>query len=116
MFFVLSGIAFGILIGIFSKFGIYIDPKHSVYMLLLILAIANSIFTIVTKKNIEDFKISYCFIYIFIDIIIAVGIGFISDKIGLPLYLAVIFAFGNNIYKNLSLLVVSFVNFRKKLE
>ncbi len=116
MLFVLSGIVFGILIGMLPNFGIYIDSKHSIYMLLLILAIINSIFTIVSKKNIEDFKISYCFIYIFIDIIIAVGIGFISDKLGLPLYLAVIFAFGNNIYKNLSLLVVSLVNFKRKAE
>jgi small basic protein len=113
MLFILSGIVVGILIGYLSKFGIYIDSKYSIYMLLLILAIVNSIFTLITKKNIDNFKISYCFIYIFIDIIIAVGIGFLSDKLGLPLYLAAIFAFGNNIYKNLSLLVVSLVQFKK---
>lgn len=116
MIFVLSGLILGVLIGYLSNFGIFIDSKYSIYMLLFILAIMNSIITIITKKNLEDFKISYCFIYIFIDIIIAVGIGFISEKLGLPLYLAVIFAFGNNIYKNLSQIVVSFVNFNKKEE
>lgn len=113
MLFILSGIVIGVLIGSLSRFGIYIDSKYSIYMLLLILAVTNSIFTLITKKNIDNFKISYCFIYIFIDIIIAVGIGFLSDKLGLPLYLAAIFAFGNNIYKNLSLLVVSLVRFNK---
>lgn len=114
MLFVLLGIIVGVLIGTLSKFGLYIDSTYSIYMLLLILAIINSIFTLITKKNIENFKISYCFIYIFIDIIIAVGIGFLSDKLGLPLYLAAIFAFGNNIYKNLSLLVVSLVSLKRK--
>ena len=114
MLFILLGIIVGVLIGIFSKFGIYIDSSYSIYMLLLILAIINSIFTLIIKKNIENFKISYCFIYVFIDIIIAVGIGFLSDKIGLPLYLAAIFAFGNNIYKNLSSLVVSLVNYKRE--
>lgn len=114
MLFILLGIVVGVLIGTLSKFGLYIDSSYSIYMLLLVLAIMNSIFTLITKKNIENFKISYCFIYIFIDIIIAVGIGFLSDKLGLPLYLAAIFAFGNNIYKNCSLLVVSLVNFRRK--
>ncbi len=113
MLYVLLGIVTGVVIGSLSKFGVYIDSKHSIYMLLLILAIINSIFTLIAKKNIENFKISYCFIYIFIDIIIAVGIGFLSDKLGLPLYLAAIFAFGNNIYKNLSLLVASLVHFKK---
>lgn len=114
MLYVLLGIVAGVVIGTSSKLGVYIDSKHSIYMLLLILAIVNSIFTLMAKKNIENFKISYCFIYIFIDIIIAVGIGFLSDKLGLPLYLAAIFAFGNNIYKNLSLLVVSLVSFKRK--
>lgn len=116
MLFILLGIICGALIGFFTKFGMFIDSKHSIYMLLFILAIINSIFTILSKKNMEDFKISYCFIYVFIDIIIAVGIGFISDKLGLPLYLAVIFAFGNNIYKNLSSLVVSSVKTISKKE
>ncbi len=107
MIFALIGIACGILLGYFTKFGNNLDPQYSVYMLLFILAISNSIFTILSKKNMDEFKIKYCFIYVFVDIIVAVVIGFVSEKLGLPLYLAVIFAFGNNIYKNLSLIITS---------
>ena len=109
MLFALLGVACGILLGYFTNFGANIDPQYSIYILLVILAMVNSIFTILSKKNIDEFKIKYCFIYVFVDIIVAIVTGFISEKLGLPLYLAVIFAFGNNIYKNLSLIINSLI-------
>jgi len=105
MLFALIGVACGVLLGYFTKFGLNIDPQYSIYIFLVILAMVNSIFTILSKKNIEEFKIKYCFIYVFVDIIVAIATGYVSEKLGLPLYLAIIFAFGNNIYKNLSLIM-----------
>ncbi len=105
MLFALIGVACGVLLGYFTKFGLNIDPQYSIYIFLIILAMVNSIFTILSKKNIEEFKIKYCFIYVFVDIIVAIATGYVSEKLGLPLYLAIIFAFGNNIYKNLSLIM-----------
>ena len=110
MLFALLGVTCGILLGYFTKIGFNIDPQYSIYIFLVILAMVNSIFTIFSKKNMEDFKIKYCFIYVFVDIIVAILAGFISKKLGLPLYLAIIFAFGNNIYKNISLLINSLIN------
>ncbi len=107
MLFALIGVACGVLLGYFTKFGLNIDPQYSIYIFLVILAMVNSIFTILSKKNIEEFKIKYCFIYVFVDIIVAIATGYVSEKLGLPLYLAIIFAFGNNIYKNLSLIMSS---------
>ena len=110
MLFVLLGLVSGIFIGYLTKFGFKIDPQNSIYILLVILALINSIFTILYKKNIEEFKIKYCFMYVFVDIIISILVGFISEKLGLPLYLAIIFAFGNNIHKNLNLMINSFTS------
>ena len=107
MLFALIGVACGILLGYYTKYGVNIDPQYSIYIFLVILAMVNSIFTILSKKNMDDFKIKYCFIYVFVDIIVALATGFVSEKLGLPLYLAIIFAFGNNIYKNLSLIISS---------
>lgn len=109
MLFALLGVTCGILLGYFTKIGFNISPQYSIYILLVILAMVNSIFTILSKKNMEEFKIKYCFIYVFVDIIVAILAGFISEKLGLPLYLAIIFAFGNNIYKNLSLIINSLI-------
>jgi len=66
MLFALIGVACGVLLGYFTKFGLNIDPQYSIYIFLVILAMVNSIFTILSKKNIEEFKIKYCFIYLLI--------------------------------------------------
>ena len=109
MLYAILGLICGATLGYFTQFGIKIDNQYSIYFLLIILAMINSVFTILTKKNIDEFKIKYCFIYVFIDIILSIAIGFVSEKIGLPLYLALIFAFGNNIYKNLSIIINSLI-------
>lgn len=98
---IISGLVVGFLINMFYT----IDPLYSVYMYLLILALINSILTLSIKKNTEDFKIKYCFIYIFVDIIISIVVGIIGERLSLPLYLLVVFAFGNNIYKNINKLI-----------
>ena len=110
MIFALLGVVCGVLLGYITKSGFDIGPQYSIYIFLVILALVNSIFTILYKKNMDEFKIKYCFIYVFVDIIVAILVGFISEKLGLPLYLAIIFAFGNNIYKNLSLMINSLTN------
>ena len=110
MIYALLGVVCGILLGYFTNNGLVINPQYSVYLFLVILAMVNSIFTILSKKNIEEFKIKYCFIYIFVDIIVALALGFISEKLGLPLYLALVFAFGNNIYKNLIVIINSSIS------
>ena len=110
MLFALLGLVSGLLIGYLTKFGFNIDPQYSIYIFLVILALVNSLFTILYKKNIEEFKIKYCFMYVFVDIIISILVGFISEKLGIPLYLAIVFAFGNNIYKNINLIINSLTN------
>ena len=107
MVYAFLGIAIGIILGFFTNNMFQISPQYSIYLLLVILAVTNSSFTIISKKNMAEFKIKYCFMYIFIDIIVALVLGFISDKLGLPLYLALVFAFGNNIYKNIQFIINS---------
>jgi small basic protein len=39
------------------------------------------------------------------DLVYALLLGFVGEQLGLPIYLAAVFAFGNNIYKKLRNLV-----------
>jgi small basic protein len=43
--------------------------------------------------------------YLFTDLIYALFLGYVGEQLGLPIYLAAVFAFGNNIYKKLRILV-----------
>ncbi|QSX06156.1 DUF1290 domain-containing protein [Sedimentibacter sp. zth1] len=109
MLYVITGGLSGLVLGLSVHNIFFFDPIYSIYIYLLILAIINSLVTIISKKNMEDFQIKHCFIYVFVDIIIALILGFLGEYLGLPLYLVAIFAFGNNIYKNLYLHINNFI-------
>ena len=109
MIYALIGVVCGIVIGLITGNNFLFSIKYSTYIYLTIIALVNSIFTILAKKNMEEFKIRYCFIYIFVDIIVAIVTGFIGEHLGFPLYLALVFAFGNNVYKNLCLIINSLI-------
>jgi len=39
------------------------------------------------------------------DLLFALFLGFVGEQLGLPIYLAAVFAFGNNIYKKIKVIV-----------
>lgn len=103
----------GVLIGIIAGFNVNIvyDTTYTIYVSLVILAIINTIFTIFAESLKEEIiKSKRVIILLFSDIIIALILGFIGEQLGLPLYLAAIFAFGNNIYNNIKKSIYDFLD------
>lgn len=99
MLYVIAGLAIGILAGL--KLNIGYNPAYAVYISLLTLAIINTIINMACDNFKKEMNILKSGLLLSSDLIFALLLGFIGDKLGLPIYLAAVFAFGNNIYKNI---------------
>lgn len=107
------GCVCGIVVGMLLSNYYTIDPIYSVYVYLIILSLANTMISIITKSKNRQLKLLSCCLYVFIDLIIAFVLAFISEKLGLPLYLVAVFAFGNSIYKNLYFYINNIIKKKK---
>lgn len=92
----------GLIIGIII--GIYLPPfypsAYSLYISIGILAALDSVFGAIRANMEEKFDV-IIFITGFIgNAILAAGIAFIGDKLGIPLYYATIFVFGGRLFQN----------------
>lgn len=96
------GLIFGILIGLFVPF--YIPSQYSNYVAVAILASMDSVFggivaTLQTKFNMKIFLSGF-----FGNALLAALLAYIGDKLGIPLYLAAVFAFGNRLFLNFAII------------
>lgn len=107
MIYVILGILVGVIVGL--KTDIYFSPLYAVYLSMLILAIVNTIFKILANTGKKEVNFKTSMIYLMTDVVIALILGFVGEQLGLPLYLAAIFAFGNNIYTNVNLIINSYI-------
>jgi small basic protein len=98
LLYIIAGVALGIIAGL--KLNVGYNPEYTVYISLSILAMVNTIFTILCKNIKGEIKIIKSAIYLASDLIFALFLGYLGEQLGLPIYLAAVFAFGNNIYKN----------------
>jgi len=103
MIYVAAGIILGIIAGLNLNF-VY-DPNYIVYISLTILAILNTIINLLHDNETSDLTIPRSLAYLLTDLVFALLLGFVGEQLGLPIYLAAVFAFGNNIYKKLKDLV-----------
>lgn len=107
MVYVIVGILLGIIVGI--KTNVTYNPVYTIYVSLIVLAIINTIFNILAENSKQEMSNKNCLIILCGDILIALLLGFIGEQLGLPLYLAAIFAFGNNIYMNLKTILHNYL-------
>lgn len=103
MLYVISGIILGIIAGL--KLNVGYNPEYTVYISLSILAMINTIFNILCENLKSEIKIKKSTLLLAMDLIFALFLGFLGEQLGLPIYLAAVFAFGNNIYKNMRILI-----------
>ncbi len=103
MIYVAAGLILGIIAGLNLNF-VY-NPAYIVYISLAILAILNTIINMLHDSKTTDLTIAKSSVYLLTDLLFALFLGFVGEQLGLPIYLAAVFAFGNNIYKKLRLLV-----------
>ena len=101
MIYVAAGLILGIVAGL--NLNIVYNPDYIVYISLTILAILNTIFNMLHENKAGELTIAKSIAFLLTDLLFALFLGFVGEQLGLPIYLAAVFAFGNNIYKKLSL-------------
>jgi small basic protein len=97
------GMIIGILIGVFI-IPINVPQQYSIYLAVAILASLDSVFggfsaTVRGKFDMKIFVSGF-----FGNAILAAILAYIGDQMGLQLYLAAIFAFGNRIFINFAII------------
>jgi len=103
LLYVIAGIVIGIIAGL--KLNIGYNPEYIVYISLSILAIINTIFNILCENLKGEMKTIKSILFLVSDLVFALFLGYIGEQLGLPIYLAAVFAFGNNIYKNMKIML-----------
>ncbi|MDQ2085913.1 small basic family protein [Herbivorax sp. ANBcel31] len=94
----LLGLIIGIILGIFIPFDI--PPEYSSYVAVAILAALDSVFGGIYSSLRGSFKMKIFLTGFFGNAILAAGLAYIGDKLGIQLHLAAVFAFGNRLFLN----------------
>jgi len=102
MIFAIIGILLGVVLGILVP--ITYPPGYSLYISVAILAALDSVFGAFRAALEEKFDIEIFVSGFFGNTILAVGLAYIGDKLGVPLYYAAIFAFGGRLFQNLAVI------------
>jgi len=97
---------FGLIIGLVLGLIIPINfsPEYSSYIAIAILASLDSIFggvTAILKKNFNNLIFITGF---FGNAIIAAGLAYLGDKLGIPIYIAAVVTFGGRLLQNFAII------------
>lgn len=98
MFVALIGLLLGILLGLYLP--ITYPAAFSLYVSVAILAALDSVFGALRANMENKFNTDIFISGFFGNAILAGFLAYIGDRIGVPLYYAAIFAFGNRLFQN----------------
>ena len=96
------GLVVGILIGIFIPYNI--SPRYSNYVAVAILAALDSVFGGIVATLKKNFDMKVFLSGFFGNALLAGGLAYVGDQLGIQLYLAAIFAFGNRLFLNFAII------------
>ena len=96
------GVIVGLLIGVFIPYSL--PAGYSIYVAVGILAALDTVFggTVASLRGVFDIRLFLT--GFFGNIVIAMALSFIGEQLGLPLYYAALFAFGNRLFNNFGVL------------
>ncbi|ADI01583.1 MAG TPA: small basic family protein [Syntrophothermus lipocalidus] len=99
---ILFCLLFGIFIGL--QMPVFIPFLYAKYMSIAILAALDSVFGGI-RAYMEDVFDNIVFVSgFFINILLAAGLAYLGDRLGVELYLAAVVAFGVRIFQNLAII------------
>lgn len=102
MYLVIFGLALGVVIGAFLRFDI--PPEYARYSAVAIVGILDSLFGAI-KASVESKYNTMIFITgLAFNMIVAVLVTFLGDKLNLDLYLAILIAFTIRIFSNIGMI------------
>jgi small basic protein len=96
------GLVIGILIGII--WNVNIPDKFTPYMSVAILACLDSVFGAVRGMLSKNFQADIFISGFFGNAVLAAGLAYLGDKMGVPIYLAAVIVFGGRIFDNFAII------------
>ncbi len=103
MIYVVTGVILGLLVGL--NLNLVYSPEYAVYISIAVLAILNTIFNLLNLNTKGELTVVKSLTYLSTDLIFGLLLAYVGEQLGLPIYLAAVFAFGNSIYQNMRALV-----------
>jgi small basic protein len=96
------GLIVGILLGIFLP--IDIPQEYSIYLSVAILACLDSVFGGIRSSLEGKFDTDIFISGFFGNAILAAGLAYLGDRLGAPIYLAAVIAFGGRLFQNFAIM------------
>lgn len=96
------GLLVGILLGLLVD--INISEAFSPYMSVAILACLDSVFGAMRSSLSKKFKADIFLSGFFGNAILAAGLAYLGDKLGIPIYMAAVIVFGGRIFNNFAII------------
>ncbi len=96
------GLIIGIIIGILIPYNI--PDQYSTYVAVAILAALDSVFGGIAATVQDKFDMKIFLSGFFGNALLAAGLAYIGDQLGIEIYLAAVFAFGNRIFLNFAVI------------
>lgn len=109
----------GLLVGIILGFvlDVNISDKLSPYISVAILACLDSVFGAIRGNLSKNFQADIFISGFFGNALLAAGLAYLGDKLGIPIYMAAVIVFGGRIFNNFAiirrLLLEEFKNWRR---
>lgn len=96
----------GLLIGVVLGFSldINIPDNLSPYMSVAILACLDSVFGAIRANLSKQFKVDIFISGFFGNALLAAGLAYLGDKLGIPIYIAAVIVFGGRIFDNFAVI------------
>jgi len=95
------GLLIGLILGI--VFDVNIPDQFSPYMSVAILACLDSVFGAVRATLSKNFRADIFISGFFGNAVLAAGLAYLGDKMGVPIYLAAVIVFGGRIFDNFAI-------------
>lgn len=96
------GLIAGIIIGLFLPYNV--PSQYSNYVAVAILAALDSVFGGIAASLQDKFEMKTFLSGFFGNALLAAGLAYIGDQLGIQLYLAAVFAFGNRLFINFAII------------
>jgi small basic protein len=98
----LMGLIIGIILGII--FNVNIPDQFSPYMSVAILACLDSVFGAIRASLSKNFQPDIFISGFFGNALLAAGLAYLGDKLGVPIYLAAVIVFGGRLFDNFAII------------
>lgn len=96
------GLIIGIIVGLVWK--VNIPDKFSPYISVAILACLDSVFGAIRSSLSKNFEADIFISGFFGNAVLAAGLAYLGDKLGVPIYLAAVIVFGGRIFDNFAII------------